>query len=169
MFSKFTTQIALRKVGLGGVKIPDPFAGSDSSTKGAQNSEEGGLSNPFANVKWGAPKAFASWTTPPATQTISQPPIAGDRAKTGVKFRFPAVDGRPCVVLFLRYCGCPCTQYLLGLLVFHQLTESSHREALPAPTIVSEPTYINTLHRCISLHTSCHQRMGKKIGWTMDA
>jgi hypothetical protein len=111
MFSKLTTQIALRKAGLGGVKIPDPFAGGDSkSAKGGQDSEGGGLTNPFANVKWGAPKALASWTTPPATQNpVQQPPVAGDKARTGVKLRFPAVDGRPCVVLFLRYCGCPCT------------------------------------------------------------
>ena len=110
MFSKLTTQIALRKAGLGGMKIPDPFAASDTKgTKGAQDSE-GGLSNPFANIQWGAPKALASWTTPPPTQNPVQPiPIAGDRAKSSVKLRFPAVDGRPCVVLFLRYCGCPCT------------------------------------------------------------
>lgn len=110
MLSKLTTQIALRKAGLGGVKIPDPFAASDSkSSKGNQDSEGGGLSNPFANVKWGAPKAFASWTTPPPTQfAVQQVPVAGDKAKSGLKLRFPAVDGRPCVVLFLRYCGCPC-------------------------------------------------------------
>ncbi|KAF2632055.1 hypothetical protein BU25DRAFT_358614 [Macroventuria anomochaeta] len=114
MLSKLTTQIALRKAGLGGVKIPDPFAASESkSTKGAQDSEGGGLSNPFANVKWGPPKAFASWTTPPPTQNSVQPaPIAGDRAQSGVKLRLPAVDGRPCVVLFLRYCGCPFTEKL---------------------------------------------------------
>ena len=113
MLSKLTTQIALRKAGLGGIKIPDPFTASESkSSKGAQDSAEGGLSNPFANVKWGAPKAFASWTTPPPTQNPVQPvPVAGDRAQSGVKLRFPAVDGRPCVVLFLRYCGCPCRSY----------------------------------------------------------
>jgi hypothetical protein len=110
MFSKLTTQIALRKAGLGGVKIPDPFAANESKTKGAQDSEGGGgLAKPFANVKWGAPKALASWTTPATTHTVKTPPIAGDRAQTAAKLRFPAVDGRPCIVLFLRYCGCPCT------------------------------------------------------------
>ncbi len=110
MLSKFTTQIALRKAGLGGVKIPDPFAGAEPKSKSAQDSEAVGFANPFANVKWGAPKAFASWTTPPPTQNpVQQPPIPGDRAQSGVKLRFPAQDGRPCVLLFLRYCGCPCT------------------------------------------------------------
>ncbi|KAF9696013.1 hypothetical protein EKO04_005964 [Ascochyta lentis] len=114
MLSKLTTQIALRKAGLGGVKIPDPFAASESkSAKGGQDSGGAGLSNPFANVKWGAPKAFASWTTPPPTQNpIQAAPTAGDRAQSGVKLRFPAVDGRPCIVLFLRYCGCPFTEKL---------------------------------------------------------
>lgn len=110
MLSKLTTQIALRKAGLGGVKIPDPFAASESkSSKGNQDTEGGGFANPFANVKWGAPKALASWTSPPPTQSPVQPvPVAGDKAKSALKLRFPAVDGRPCVVLFLRYCGCPC-------------------------------------------------------------
>lgn len=156
MLSKLTTQIALRKAGLGGVKIPDPFSASESkSSKGSQDSEGGGFANPFANVKWGAPKAFASWTSPPPTQSPVQPiPVAGDKAKSATKLRFPAVDGRPCVVLFLRYCGCPCTLQLLDDSAFAKLIQCSYREALPSSSIASEQTHLNTLRRRITLHTS---------------
>jgi hypothetical protein len=159
MLSKLTTQIALRKAGLGGVKIPDPFSASESkSSKGSQDSEGGGFANPFANVKWGAPKAFASWTSPPPTQSPVQPiPVAGDKAKSATKLRFPAVDGRPCVVLFLRYCGCPCTLQLLDDSAFAKLIQCSYREALPSSSIASEQTHLNTLRRRITLHPSRHQ------------
>jgi hypothetical protein len=117
MFSKFGTKIALRKVGLGDLSksIPDPFATSNNtSTSSKDNGQEGngsgGYANPFANVQWGAPKFMSSWQSPPAPPipVLDEPPKVGDRAHSNPKMKFPPVDGRPVVVLFLRYCGCPC-------------------------------------------------------------
>jgi len=106
MLSKLGTKIALHKAGLGDVKLPT-FPKSEGN--GKDGNAGAGFQNPFANVQWGAPKAFASWKAPPApSATIREPPAIGDRAQSNVKLKFPAIDGRPCIVLFLRYCGCPC-------------------------------------------------------------
>ncbi|KAH7388702.1 hypothetical protein BKA66DRAFT_511078 [Pyrenochaeta sp. MPI-SDFR-AT-0127] len=116
MFNKLGTKIALQRAGLGNLSLPKTdglFAGGN--TKGTPDGEagNGGFANPFANVQWGVPKAFASWTTPPAPQTpVREPPIIGERAQTNAKLKFPALDGRPCVILFLRFCGCPFTEKL---------------------------------------------------------
>lgn len=110
MFAKFGTKIALQRAGLGGVSLPktDNLFG-DGNAKSADGAAGGGMANPFANVQWGVPKALASWSTPEAPQTpVRDPPIIGERAQSSTKLRFPAVDGRPCVVLFLRFTGCPC-------------------------------------------------------------
>lgn len=118
MFNKLGTKIALQRAGLGNITLPslpkeNPFAGGN--TKGGQDGEaggNGGFANPFANVQWGVPKAFASWSTPPPPQTtVKDRPLIGERAQTSPKLKFPAVDGRPCVVLFLRFCGCPCEYF----------------------------------------------------------
>ncbi|KAF2264588.1 hypothetical protein CC78DRAFT_533175 [Lojkania enalia] len=101
MFSKLGTKIALHKAGLGNVSLPSFPKSEESYTtksgdKGATDGNEGGgFQNPFANVQWSVPKAFDSWKTP-------QPPPNP----------FPAMDGRPCFVLFLRFCGCPFTEKL---------------------------------------------------------
>ncbi|KAF2794899.1 hypothetical protein K505DRAFT_324451 [Melanomma pulvis-pyrius CBS 109.77] len=110
MFSKLGTKIALQRAGLGDVKLPS-FPKSES--KNADGSPSEGFANPFANVQWGMPKAFSSWQAPPTpATTVREPPKIGDRAQSNVKLKFPAIDGRPCVVVFLRYCGCPFTEKL---------------------------------------------------------
>jgi hypothetical protein len=106
--NKLGTKIALQRAGLGGISLPkdNPFAGNP---KGAQEggSDGAGIANPFANMTW-PPKAFSSWQAPPPPTAVREPPIIGERAQTSPKLPFPSVDGRPVVVLFLRYCGCPC-------------------------------------------------------------
>ncbi|PVI07091.1 hypothetical protein DM02DRAFT_609070 [Periconia macrospinosa] len=106
MFSSIGTKIALRKTGLDKVSLP-------SLPKSDPNSKDGGagFANPFANVQWN--KAFSSWQTPPAPPNpVAEPPKEASRAPSSVKLKFPPIDGRPVVVIFLRYCGCPFTQKL---------------------------------------------------------
>lgn len=104
---------------MGNISLPKTdglFAGGNA--KGGPDGEaggNGGFANPFANVQWGVPKAFSSWTTPPAPQSpVRDPPLVGERVQTNPKLKFPTVDGRPVVVLFLRYCGCPC-EFLVNI------------------------------------------------------
>jgi hypothetical protein len=109
MFNNLVQKIALQKAGLGNLSLPkdNPFAGG-STKNGAQDRDGGGFKNPFANAQW-PPKAFASWQAPPPPQSpVNKPPKIGDRAPSDPKVRFPTVDGRPVVVLFMRFCGCPC-------------------------------------------------------------
>ena len=114
MFNKLGTKIALQKAGLGNVSLPKTdglFGGGNAKSADANGAGggNGGFANPFSNVEWGMPKVFASWSTPSAPQTsVREAPHAGERAQTSTKLRFPAEDGRPRVVLFLRFCGCPC-------------------------------------------------------------
>lgn len=114
MFSKFGTKIALQRAGLGNISLPKTdglFGGGNAKSGDANGGGEGngGFANPFANVEWGMPKALASWSTPAAPQSpLREPPIIGERAQSSPKLKFPALDGRPCVVLFLRFTGCPC-------------------------------------------------------------
>jgi len=106
--NKIGTKIALQKAGLGNLSLPkdNPFGGGNAKDGGEGGG--GGISNPFANMAW-PPKALASWQAPPQPQTpVREPPIIGERAQSNPKLKFPAVDSRPIVVLFLRYCGCPC-------------------------------------------------------------
>ncbi|KAH9865752.1 hypothetical protein J1614_009339 [Plenodomus biglobosus] len=118
MFSKFGTKIALQRAGLGNITLPktDNLFGSGNTNSASTNGAEGGnggIANPFANVQWGMPKVLASWSTPAAPQSqLREPPIIGERAQSNSKLKFPAVDGRPCVVLFLRFTGCPFTEKL---------------------------------------------------------
>ncbi|KAF1994614.1 hypothetical protein P154DRAFT_501641 [Amniculicola lignicola CBS 123094] len=123
MFSKLTTKIALHRAGLGDVKIPS-FQSDNKARGGNEADGNGGFANPFANIQWGMPKAFESWQTPPPPPTpVREAPIVGDRAPTNPKLKFPAIDGRPVVVLFLRFCGCPFTEKL-----FLQLRALSNRQ-----------------------------------------
>ncbi|KAF1837620.1 hypothetical protein BDW02DRAFT_565927 [Decorospora gaudefroyi] len=118
MFTSLGTKIALRKAGLGNVSLPKTdglFGGGNTKNtdRNGANGEDTTFANPFANVQWGVPKALASWTTPPPPQNpVREPPRIGERAQTNAKLRFPTVDGRPSVVLFLRFCGCPFTEKL---------------------------------------------------------
>lgn len=92
----------------------DNLFGGGGNTKGVDGEPQGnGFQNPFANVQWGVPKALASWSTPtPPQNAVLEAPIAGDRAQTNPKLKFPAIDGRPCVIFFMRFCGCPFTEKL---------------------------------------------------------
>jgi len=115
MFNSLGTKLALRKAGLGNVSLPKTdslFGGGGNTKKGNSNGAEGGdtgFANPFTNVQWSVPKAFQSWTTPPPPQNpVRKPPRIGDKAQSHAKLRFPAADGRPTILLFLRFCGCPC-------------------------------------------------------------
>ncbi|KAI4641609.1 hypothetical protein J4E93_007706 [Alternaria ventricosa] len=118
MFSSLGTKIALRKAGLGGVSLPktDGLFGNGNTKKGNTNGAEGGdtgFANPFANVQWGVPKALQSWTTPPPPQNpVRKSPNIGDRAQSHPKLQFPTADGRPTILLFLRFCGCPFSEKL---------------------------------------------------------
>lgn len=107
--NKIGTKIALQRAGLGNLSLPkdNPFA--SSTAKGTQEpGGDNGFANPFANVTW-PPKAFDSWKAPPPPQTpVREAPLIGERAQTHPKLKVPTLDGRPVVVLFLRYCGCPC-------------------------------------------------------------
>lgn len=138
MFNSLIQKVALQKAGLGNFSLPkeNPFAGpsnNNSNTKNGQaNSEDGGFGNPFANMQW-PPKAFASWQSPPApTNPVREPPLIGARAETNPKLKFPAMDGRPVVVLFLRYCGCPCKSSLQPK---HE-AERSSRHAQKSPILI---------------------------------
>jgi hypothetical protein len=103
MFNKFGTKLALRQAGLGNVNL---FPKSETS-KSSPAAEGPGFTNPFANVQWN--QAFSSWKTPPPPpNAVQEPPKVGDRASSNMKLKFPPIDGRPVLVIFLRYCGCPC-------------------------------------------------------------
>jgi hypothetical protein len=105
--NKIGTKIALQRAGLGNVQLPkgNPFAGNPNGAQ--EGGGDGGFANPFANMQW-PPKAFSSWQAPPPQIPVREAPIIGEKAQTNPKLPFPTVDGRPVVVLFLRYCGCPC-------------------------------------------------------------
>lgn len=109
MLSKLGTKIALQRAGLGNVSLP-------SLPKNEGKSGEGGgfaVSNPFANVQWG--KAFSSWQAPPPEYPVADPPTIGVRVANNPKLRFPTADNRPVVILFLRFCGCPCKTPHIGV------------------------------------------------------
>lgn len=103
MFSNFAAKMALKKAGLSVPKMP-----SYPETK----NEDGTTTpyappNPFANISM--PKSWNSWATPPPPPIeLKEVPQIGTRAPTNNKLRLPPQDGRPTIVVFLRYCGCPC-------------------------------------------------------------
>jgi len=115
MFSKLTTKIALRKVGLSSDVFSLPNSapsfnnnpnGKDVNLKDANSASPSAFSNPFATLT--VPKSWQSWQTPPPPQVeIADSPVWGTRAPSSAKLRLPAADGRPTVVVFLRHCGCP--------------------------------------------------------------
>lgn len=112
MFNSLVQKIALQKAGLGNLSLPkdNPFAGGNSNN--SKDGGDGGMNNPFANMQW-PPKFTASWQSPPPPKNpVREPPLIGARADSHAKLPFPSSDGRPVVVLFLRYCGCPFTEKL---------------------------------------------------------
>ncbi|KAH7414499.1 hypothetical protein DE146DRAFT_627531 [Phaeosphaeria sp. MPI-PUGE-AT-0046c] len=111
--NKIGTKIALQRAGLGNLSLPkdNPFAARGDAKNGQEGGGDGGFANPFANMQW-PPKAFSSWQAPPVQTPVRDPPIIGEKVQSNPKIQFPTVDGRPVVVLFLRYCGCPFTEKL---------------------------------------------------------
>ncbi|KAL5120255.1 hypothetical protein ACEQ8H_001813 [Pleosporales sp. CAS-2024a] len=109
--NKIGTKIALQKAGLGGLSLPkdNPFAANPQ--KGQDGGGTGGMANPFANMQW-PPKAFASWQASAPQAPVREPPMIGEKVQSSPKLPFPTVHGRPVVVFFLRYCGCPFTEKL---------------------------------------------------------
>lgn len=107
MLSKLGTKIALQRAGLGGVSLPSMPKNDGKPGEGSGFE----FSNPFANVQWG--KAFSSWQSPETSYPIADPPTIGVRAASNSKLRFPTADNRPVVILFLRFCGCPCKWLLM--------------------------------------------------------
>lgn len=108
MFSKLTTKIALRKVGIPSNTFnASNFESKPSNPKDPNANELLPFANPFANLS--VPKSWQSWTTPPPPPVeIAPAPVIGTRAPDSVKLRLPGMDGRPTIVVFLRNTGCVC-------------------------------------------------------------
>jgi len=102
MFSNLAAKVALKKAGFSMPKMP-----SYPETK----NEDGYTTpysppNPFANIT--LPRALHSWSTPPPPPIeLMEEPLTG-MAPVNNKLRLPPQDGRQAIVVFLRYCGCPC-------------------------------------------------------------
>ncbi|KAH7130646.1 hypothetical protein B0J11DRAFT_258094 [Dendryphion nanum] len=111
MFSKLATKVALHRAGLGNVSIPS-FPGETKNKSGTdKDGGDGGFTNPFANVQWGVPKALSTWQSAPPVKEVEQPPAVGARAPVNApKLRSLLLDGRPVVILFLRFIGCPFSE-----------------------------------------------------------
>lgn len=50
---------------------------------------------------------LASWWSPGHLPTANVPDVGG-KAPSTEQLQFPAMDGNPTMVTFLRHCGCPC-------------------------------------------------------------
>ncbi|PMD23978.1 hypothetical protein NA56DRAFT_669198 [Hyaloscypha hepaticicola] len=50
-----------------------------------------------------------SWLSPKALVTSPAPEV-GSKAPTSSKLQLPRSNGKPCVISFLRHCGCPFTE-----------------------------------------------------------
>jgi hypothetical protein len=159
--NKIGTKIALQRAGLGGLSLPkdNPFAGNPKSAQEG-GGDGAGIANPFANMQW-PPKAFSSWQAASPQTPIREPPLIGEKAQTSPRLQFPSVDGRPVVVLFLRYCGCPC-KCREKVVIAQGANMHSHREALPQYAKSSEPSHISTFCRRITLHGASNKGMGTK-------
>ncbi|KAI0997995.1 hypothetical protein K3495_g10195 [Podosphaera aphanis] len=106
MLSMFTTKIALRKAGLPTSLPALPDTSSLSSSKDPNAPSPFASFVPYVQV----PNSLKSWQNPvPAPIEIAGPPILGDRAPTCQKLSLPLLNGsrKPCIVVFLRHCGCP--------------------------------------------------------------
>lgn len=119
MFSRLATKVALHRAGLGNVSLPSfPGENKKSGNSNSSGGEGGGFTNPFANVQWGVPKALATWQSAPPARTVEQAPAVGARAPSSTSLspslnaalRPLMTDGKPVVLLFLRFIGCPFSE-----------------------------------------------------------
>ncbi|KAF2276068.1 uncharacterized protein EI97DRAFT_47534 [Westerdykella ornata] len=111
--TKIGTKLALQKAGLSNVSLPSFPSTTTSKSDPSNSAQQSGVPNPFANVQLSVPKAFSSWQTPPPPPNgVRTPPVKGEKAQSNPKLPFPTRDGRPVMLLFLRYCGCPFTEKL---------------------------------------------------------
>ena len=114
MFAKLTTKIALHKAGISSkaFSIPELDNRSNANQRNSNNDGAGSellpFANPFANLS--VPKSWNSWQTPPPPPVgVAAPLKIGDQAPlANGKLRLQSGNGKPCIVAFLRYCGCPC-------------------------------------------------------------
>jgi hypothetical protein len=118
MLNSLATKLALRKAGLSNVNFSLPSFPSGSSDSKSKSGGDGGggaasflpplppINLPTVTV----PKAFQSWQSspPPSAKLREKPLTVGEKAPWNVKLRVPDTDGRGSVVVFLRFCGCPC-------------------------------------------------------------
>lgn len=120
MFAKLTTKMALKKAGLPtNLSMPSyTYDTANTSSKAAKNGEQQQqagdngtimmpFANPFANVS--IPPVWNTWGTPapPPREVAKVRPAVGGRAPTSAG-KVRVGEGRECVVVFLRWCGCPC-------------------------------------------------------------
>lgn len=124
MFAKLTTKIALKKAGIPTSFSVPTFAAASSpeqdATRSATAHKKGSsednillpFSNPFSNVN--IPKVWNTWATPPPPPievASGRPSVGSNVLQLGSETRtkLGLGDGRECLVIFLRWCGCPCT------------------------------------------------------------
>jgi hypothetical protein len=136
MFAKLTTKIALRKAGVpSSFSVPTFSTATDNSnpqTHKKASSEDNILlpfTNPFKDVT--IPAVWNTWATPPPPPVevrCERPSVGSNVLQLGSETRgkLGLGDGRECLVVFLRWCGCPCTFFLpldfLFSMFFHLLS-----------------------------------------------
>lgn len=120
MFSKLTTKIALRKAGipsnaLSTFSITNLDNGDQKSinpkSKNAGNDQPAAnWADTFSNMAGeNVPKTWKSWGNPtPPIVEVAPAPVTGTKAPSSGKLVLPMGDRRPCVLVFLRCCGCAC-------------------------------------------------------------
>lgn len=128
MFAKLTTKIALRKAGIpSSFSVPTFSTTTDSPTNPQTHkkasSEDNILlpfTNPFKDVT--IPAVWNTWATPPPppVEVRSERPSVGSNALqlgSETRGKLGLGDGRECLVVFLRWCGCPCKYTFVILLL----------------------------------------------------
>ncbi|KAA8568111.1 hypothetical protein EYC84_008514 [Monilinia fructicola] len=117
MFSKFTTKLALRKAGLPSNALSTfSITNLDNGDQKSINPNSSKLNEPpatwadtFSNMtaEVNVPKSWKSWgNPPPAIVEVAPAPVVGTKAPSTVRLMLPMGDGKACVLLFLRCCGC---------------------------------------------------------------
>jgi hypothetical protein len=82
--------------------------------------------------------------SPSGVAQLGTTPEVGEKAPSTTKLSFPAPDGKPIVVNFLRHCGCPCTRLYFS-------TERAHAN----PISVAEKTFLQ-LRALAPAHPDIH-------------
>jgi len=128
MFAKLTTKIALKKAGIPSsfsvLTFTSPAAERDGNKLQAHkkaSSEDNiplAFSNPLQSIS--LPNTWNTWSTPPPppVDVASTRPSAGSSVLAlgrETREKLCLGDGRACLVVFLRWCGCPCTCFILFL------------------------------------------------------